>query len=78
MVLHAGAVDKTRFPTIPAFVRTPATVAEALAAMVEENAIRAEVSPWEQAMVAVTARDDGVFETVDAAFDALYTNLNRE
>ena len=29
-------------------------------------------------MVAVTARDDGVFDTVDAAFDALYRNLHRE
>jgi ParB family chromosome partitioning protein len=46
--------------------------------MVEENAIRAEISPWEQAMVAITAVDDGVFETVEAAFDTLYRNLNRE
>ena len=76
--LHAHARDKTLWPTIPAFVRTPADVAEAITAMVEENAIRAEVSPWEQAMVAITAVDDGVFETVDAAFDTLYRNLHRE
>ena len=49
-----------------------------MAAMVEENAIRAEVSPWEQALIAVTARDSGVFDTVEAAIDALYANLGRD
>ena len=49
-----------------------------MTAMVEENAIRAEVSPWEQALVAVTARDRGLFDTVEAAIDALYTSLSRD
>lgn len=67
-----------RFATIPAFVREPATVAEAMIAMVEENAIRAEVSPWEQAALAVTAWEHGYYETVDAAVDGLYGTLNRD
>jgi ParB family chromosome partitioning protein len=70
--------DGARFTTIPAFVREPKDATEALTAMVEENAIRAEVSPWEQALVAVMARNNGIFDTVDAAIDALYKNLNRE
>ena len=49
--------DGARFTTIPAFVREPKDITEALTAMVEENAIRAEVSPWEQALVAVLAYD---------------------
>ena len=53
--------------TIAAFVRDPASITAAMTAMVEENAIRAEVSPWEQALVAVTARDRGLFDTVEAA-----------
>jgi ParB family chromosome partitioning protein len=70
--------DGARFTTIPAFVREPKDATEALTAMVEENAIRAEVSPWEQALVAVMARNNGTFDTVDAAIDALYVNLSRD
>ena len=64
--------------TIAAFVRTPASITAAMTAMVEENAIRTEVSPWEQALIAVTARDRGLFDTVEAAIDALYTSLSRD
>ena len=46
--------------------------------MVEENAIRAEVSPWEQALAAVNARDLALFDTVEAAIDGLYRNLSRD
>lgn len=67
-----------RFATIPAFIREPATVAEAMIAMVEENAIRAEISPWEQAMAAVTACEHGHFDTVEAAIDGLYGTLSRD
>lgn len=63
---------------IPAFVRTPASIADALTAMVEENAVRAGISAWEQALVAVTARDRGIFETVEAAVEGLYRSLNRD
>ncbi len=76
--LRDEVFDGTRFTEIPAFVREPRDVTEALTAMVEENCIRAEVSPWEQALVAVTARNLAVFDTVDAAIDALYANLNRD
>jgi len=73
--LHDTARDKARYAAIPAFLREPQSIAEALTAMVEENAIRADVSPWEQAMIAVTARDRGLFDTIEAAVDALYVNL---
>ena len=55
------------YATIPAFLRTPADRAEALTAMVEENAIRADLSPWEQARIAVLARDAEVFPTIEEA-----------
>jgi ParB family transcriptional regulator, chromosome partitioning protein len=64
--------------TIAAFVRAPASIAAAMTAMVEENAIRAEISPWEQALIAVTARDRGLFDTVEAAVEALYATLARD
>ena len=67
-----------RYATIPAFVRPLATVAEAIVAMVEENAIRSEISPWEQAMVAVAAQRTRVFGTVDAAVETLYAGFSRQ
>ena len=47
------AYDKARYQAIPAFIREPKSAEDVYVQMVEENAIRAEVSPWEQAMVAV-------------------------
>ncbi len=76
--LHATASDKTRFAAIPAFLREPASIAAALAAMVEENAIRTDISPWDQGRLVVSARDGGIFETLDAAVDALYPSFSRQ
>lgn len=67
-----------KFAGIPAVLREPASLADAMTAMVEENAVRAEVSPWEQARLAVEARDRGLFETIDAAVDGLYASLHRD
>ena len=36
-----------RYTTIPAFLRAPGSMAEALTSMVEENEIRESVSPWD-------------------------------
>ncbi|HET9069308.1 MAG TPA: ParB N-terminal domain-containing protein [Amaricoccus sp.] len=57
---------------IPAFLRTPADNAAAFAAMVEENEIRAGLSPWERARITLVAVRSGAFATIDAAIDALY------
>jgi ParB family chromosome partitioning protein len=75
--LRDDVFDGSRFTDIPAFIREPADLTEAMTAMVEENAIRAEVSAWEQALVAVIACERGTFDTVDAAMDTLYRNLHR-
>ncbi len=67
-----------RYAAIPAFLRAPAGVAEAITAMVEENAIRVEISPREQAMVAVRAARCEAFPGIDAAIAAFYGNLSRQ
>ena len=56
-----------RYATIPAFVRAPMQVAAALAAVVEENEVRAPLSAYERGRVAVAARDAGLFASVEAA-----------
>jgi ParB family transcriptional regulator, chromosome partitioning protein len=60
------------YATINATILTPATIPEALTLMVEENDIRADLSPWEKGRIAVEARNQGHFETIDAAIAALY------
>jgi ParB family chromosome partitioning protein len=61
---------------IPAFVRTPADRAEAMAAMVEENAVRAGISPWESARVAAEATNHGLYGTLEEAVDHLFPTAN--
>jgi ParB family chromosome partitioning protein len=63
---------------IPAFVRRPADEAEALADMIAENEIRADLSPWEKGRIVVEARDQGLFDTLDEAVSRLYPALNRQ
>ena len=74
--LHEMTGDD-RYATIPAFLRTPATLAEAMTAMVEENEIRAGLSPWERGRIAWRAHYEGIFDTVDEAVTTLYPSANR-
>ncbi len=63
--------------TIPAFLRTPQSLAQALAAMVTENEVRAPVSPWEKATLILKAVEEGHFDTPDAAIAALFPSAPR-
>jgi len=74
--LHADTGD-ARFATVRALVREPGSVANAYAAMVEENEIRAELSQYERGRIAVLTVDRGVFPSVDAAVNALFLNASR-
>ena len=64
------------YAAIPAFLREPPDLAAALAAMVEENAVRADLSPWEQARITVHAADDCGFGTIEEAIARLYPTAN--
>lgn len=66
-----------RYRTIPAFVRSPGSLALALAAMVEENEVRAELSPWERGRVAAMAVRHEVFPTIEAAVADLFPAADR-
>lgn len=63
------AVD---YATIPALVIEQADKAEAMARMVEENEVRAGLSPFERGRIAVLAADQGLFENAQAAVDGLF------
>lgn len=57
---------------IPAFVRPEMDLAGALAAVVEENEMRAYLSPWEKGRVIWLALDEGLFDSAKAATQALF------
>ncbi|MDP3262583.1 MAG: ParB N-terminal domain-containing protein [Tabrizicola sp.] len=63
---------------IPAFLRTPASLPAAMAAMVTENEIRAPVTPWEKGALIIASVEEGHFPTPDAAVAALYPALARQ
>ena len=44
--------------------------------MVEENAVRADLSPYEQGRIAWYARNAGVFPTIEEAVERLYPTAN--
>lgn len=74
----ATSPSGTAFATIPAFVRTPENLPAAMAAMVSENEIRAEITPWEKGALIAATVEDGLFPTPDAAVEALYPALPRQ
>lgn len=58
--------------TIRAILRQPDSVANAYLAMVEENEIRADLSPYERGRVAVLAVGQGAFASVEEAVNGLF------
>ena len=46
--------------------------------MVEENEVRADISPWEKAHLITTTVAEGLFDTPDAAIAALHPLANRQ
>ena len=72
--LHGWGMEQ--YASIPAFVRPARELAATLAAMVEENAVRADLSPYEQGRISWYARNAGVFPTIEEAVERLYPTAN--
>jgi ParB family transcriptional regulator, chromosome partitioning protein len=74
--LHACA--QIGLTDIPAFLRTPASLPDAMAAMVAENDIRADTPPWDKGLTLLRAVEEGLFDTVEAAARALHPSASRQ
>jgi ParB family chromosome partitioning protein len=72
------ATAQPRYAAIPAFLRAATSLAAAIAAMVEENEIRAGLSPFERGLIAVSARNQGAFASIEEAVEKLYPNATKE
>lgn len=70
----AAETGRAEFRTIRTLIRRPEGAAEAFVAMVEENEIRSGLSQYERGRVAVVATDNGAFDTVEQAVDALFAS----
>jgi len=67
-----------KYATIPAFLRAPGTMAQALASMIEENEIREALSPWERGRIAYLAHRQEIFPTIEEAVAKLYPAASRQ
>ncbi|OIQ32236.1 MAG: chromosome partitioning protein ParB [Alphaproteobacteria bacterium MedPE-SWcel] len=65
------------FEDIPAFLRQGAERADAYVAMVEENELRANLTPYERGRVAVLVAGQGVFATVEEAVEVLFAAASK-
>jgi ParB family chromosome partitioning protein len=65
------------FDTIPAIIRTVRDAPEAYRLMVEENAMRTDISPWERARLVAAAVRRGLFPTIEAAVAHLHACVSR-
>ncbi len=66
------------YAAIPAFIRTRQEPARALMAVIEENEIRAGISPYERGLIAVNARNQGLFASIEEAVEGLYPAASRQ
>jgi ParB family chromosome partitioning protein len=72
------ATQNEKYAQIAAIIRDPMDKQTALAAMVEENEVRQNLSPWERARIAVTTTNQALFDTIDAAIAKLYPQISRQ
>lgn len=64
--------------TIPALLRTPESIPKAVTAMVAENEIRSQISPWEKVRLILQCLGEGIFPTPDAAISTLFPLSSRQ
>lgn len=73
--LHAE--DGTAFATAKAILRSPDQMGAVYTAMVEENELRAQLTPYERGRIAVVSADQGAFSSADQAIDAIFAAASK-
>jgi ParB family chromosome partitioning protein len=71
--LHVEAPVETRFATVQALIRKPESAADAYRAMVEENEVRADLSFYERARIAIKSAEQGVYKSTKEAVQSLFS-----
>ena len=73
--LHEG--DPGQFATIKAIIRPPYQAAALYTAMVEENELRSQVTPYERGRIAVVAASKGAFSDTEAAIETIFAAASK-
>jgi ParB family chromosome partitioning protein len=69
--------DPDAWSTVKAIIRPPYEAAELYTAMVEENELRSQVTPYERGRIAVVAASLGAFADTDSAIDTIFAAASK-
>jgi len=72
------AMKRLGHTKVPAVVRTPEDAAAVLKLVVEENAMREGITPWEQGRFIVTSVRQGYYPSTEEAVNALFNTQTRQ
>ncbi|MFC7704189.1 ParB/RepB/Spo0J family partition protein [Plastorhodobacter daqingensis] len=75
--LRALAAESGEPGQVRALIRPAQETAAAYAAMVEENELREQLTPYERGRIAVVAADQGAFRSPDDAVDAIFAAASK-
>lgn len=75
--IRAIAAETGQGGRVRALVRPGADAGAAYAAMVEENEMRAQLTPYERGRIAVVAAEQGAFRDPEAAVDAVFSTASK-
>lgn len=70
-------LNRDGFSEIPAFLRQGTDSATAYVSMIEENELRANLTPYERGRIAVLVAGQGVFASVEEAVDTLFAAASK-
>lgn len=73
-----AALRRLGHTTAPAVLRSPDSIAAAMAEMVAENEIRTQITAWEKARLVQTTLDEGHFDSADTALRTLFPHAARQ
>lgn len=65
------------FATVKAIVRPPYEAGVLYTAMVEENELRAQLTPYERGRIAVVAAENGAFSGTESAIETIFATASR-
>lgn len=76
-VLHELQAENAAFNSVKAIIRAPYEAGAIYTAMVEENELRAQISPYERGRIAVMAAGLGAFIDTDGAIETIFATASR-
>lgn len=77
VVQELHAEEGAAFATIKAIIRPPYQAGAIYTAMVEENELRAQITPYERGRIAVMAARFGAFSDTEAAIETIFAAASR-